>query len=304
MRPFSSAFLIVCLTASAFAQPQLADLRDPAALTIGANEKALVFERASGWIVIPHDGQPLTIVDSLLGTGPDRYTSVSTLVIREKNVLSIVGLADGMLRLMTYELADDKPATAVQGLSGDFPVASAGEIKQLLAVGATDFAIYAAIAGAEEQYALLRIPMGRSKLGKPSVLLKQATGTSIPSAMTVSSNGHLVIAMAESGAPATLRFHHAETGRILLDVPTDVDEIRALCYDAAGALYAAAAKNQLAGVYRLDVAFDGTRQVVRATEMAQIQHVVAIAGPPSGGLLVLVGGEEDGRLLKISWEAP
>jgi WD40 repeat protein len=245
----------------------------------------------------------VAVVNDLLEEGPNHFTSVAGLVAREKNTMSIVGLADGVMRLITYDVSDGKPAVTVPGLSGDFPPGSAaGAIRELFAVTATDFAIYLAVGGDGGRYALLRIPAQRSSLGKPIVLFKPSTASAHPTSMTVNKEGHLLMAMSASDKTATLRFHHATTGRTLLVLSTDLMEIHCLCYSSHGSLYAAATKDHREGIYRLDVAFDDTKQILRSVEMARLPNIVAIECLPSGDCWALVGGQHDGRLLRVDLE--
>ena len=120
--------------------------------------------------------------------------------------------------------------------------------------------------------------------------------------MTVNKEGHLLMAMSAADKTATLRFHHANTGRTLLVLSTDLKEIRWLSYSGRGSLYAAATKDHREGIYRLDVAFDDTQQIVRSVEMARLPNIVAIECLPSGDCWALVGGRQDGRLLRINLE--
>ena len=110
------------------------------------------------------------------------------------------------------------------------------------------------------------------------------------------------MAMSASDQTATLRFHHANTGRTLLVLPTDLQQIRCLSYGGSGSLYAAATKNQQEGIYRLDVAYDGKRQIVRSVQMARLPNIVAIEFPLSDDCWALVAGKQDGRLLRIDLE--
>jgi hypothetical protein len=286
-----------------FGQPQLTNVQDPAALVVGASGQVFVYERGNGRIVRPKEMHAVAVVDDLLTAGPNRFTSVAGLVAREKRTISIVGLADGVIRLVTYDVSDGKPAVTVPGLSGDFPPGSAaGAIRELFAVTATDFAIYVAVGGDGGRYALLRIPAQRSSLGKPNILFQPSTASAHPTSMTVNTNGHLLMAMSASEKTATLRFHHATTGRTLLVLSTDLKEIRWLSYSGHGLLYAAAPKDQREGIYRLDVAFDDKRQILRSVEMARLPDIVAIECRPSGNCWALVGGQQDGRLLRIDLE--
>ncbi len=110
------------------------------------------------------------------------------------------------------------------------------------------------------------------------------------------------MAMSAADKTATLRFHHADTGRTLLVLSTDLKEIRWLSYSDQGALYAAATKDRREGIYRLDVAFDNKRQIIRSVEMARLPNIVAMECLPSGDCWALVGGQQDGRLLRIDLE--
>ena len=82
-------------------------------------------------------------------------------------------------------------------------------------------------------------------------------------------------------------------------MPTDLTGIRCLSYAANGSLYAAATKDDEEGIYRLDVALDNGRQVIRSAEIARLPNVVAIGCSPAGDGWVLVGGQQDGRLLVV-----
>ena len=281
-------------------QTKLSNLQDPVALAVSPSGQAYVFERSSGRIVRSGEQQPAVVVGDLRGSGPDRFTRVAGLTIRNESMLAVIGLYDGVIRLVTYKLKDGKAATLVEGLSGDFPFGDSNHrIGKLVATATTDFAIYLAVEDDRGRGVVLRIPTGRASLDKPQVLFKQPDDSARMTAMAMNGQGQLVVALTTPGNQTQVRFHHAHTGQLLLDLTADVAQILAIDCSQDGSLYAAVTDGESQSVVRLDAGFDGTRQVARATEIAKMPGLVSVGCASAGGCLALVGGDSSGRLVHV-----
>jgi len=291
-RPLAVALLV---STNMFAQTQLTGLNEPAALTVhGDSGHAFIFEAGTGRLLRWNRKETSTLLNEIISKSS--FTSIRTLCFREGNLLTVIGTSGYQVRVGTYSVDVLGPATAEKGLTGELELDS--PTKTIAAACATDFAIYLAVGDVGGNQNVWRVPAGRTSLGKPVLLIEEVSDAI--SSMTFSPGGHVVLNLATENDGDQLQFHHAETGRLLLKLDSDLREVTSIAYSPSGLLYAVGSKLKRNGVFRLDVFLDAARQTVHATEIAKLDKIVGLEFSDKGDCVVLVGGRQDGRALTIN----
>lgn len=141
---------------------------------------------------------------------------------------------------------------------------------------------------------------------------KEVVQCDAPVAITISPRGEIVVGqMGEltETADSLLSFYGPRTGRLLLNLPTDLRDVTALAYSPkTGLLYAldfAWAQPDQGGLYRLDAVPVAGKQQCKATKIQSLTRPTAMAFNKAGDLYITVLGateqeaEAAGSLLRL-----
>lgn len=184
------------------------------------------------------------------------------------------------------------------------------------AVATTDNAIYVTCNGDDAKGWIARAVVKDGKPGEltPFIATKEAIDVDAPVGICISPRGEIVIGqMGEISEPgdSQLSFYDAENGRLLLNLPTGLNDITALAYSpqAPHLLYAldfSWVDTTKGGLFRLDAALEAGRPAVRSKLMTSLDKPTAMAFADDGTLYVTTyetangDGKLNGKLLKIS----
>lgn len=289
---FAMSLLVV---QTAAAQKQATGLKNPVAMTSHGKTGHVFLVEAGEDRLIRWDGEKIDPLYDALSTNDTKLAKVSGVIFRDGNRLSLLGYADEegkTARIATLKLDVDKPAEFDSAMSRDLL------IEDSIVFGAmtsTDLFIYFATNAKNGQHKLWQLETGKATLGKPRAM---QTLEGKAESLAVTPQGHVVAAI-QKDSKSTLQFFHAHNGQRLLVVPTDLENISSLSYNRQSKLlYATGSKSERSGVYRLDVFFNGSKQSVRAAEVAAIEMAKGVTISKQRSV-VMVGGETDGRLLTI-----
>jgi sugar lactone lactonase YvrE len=165
----------------------------------------------------------------------------------------------------------------------------------LFGIVATKSALYVTCNGDDEKGWIAKAEISGSGYGEleRSIATKVATGTNAPTAIVVNERtGDLLVGqMGAIDRPhdSLLTFYNAKSGKLLMRLPTDLNDITGLAYSPqTGLLYAIDfAWNEAAGgLYRLDAAIAKGQQVVKAVQIATLEKPTALAFDSAGVLYV------------------
>ncbi|MEX0867233.1 MAG: hypothetical protein WD030_07735 [Pirellulales bacterium] len=184
------------------------------------------------------------------------------------------------------------------------------------AVATTENAIYVTCNGDDAKGWVARAPIKDGKPGElaPFIATKEEVEVDAPVGICISPRGEVVVGqMGEISEPgdSLLTFYSAESGRLLLNLPTGLHDIGALAYSPKSPhlLYAldfSWAEPADGGLYRLDAALENGKPAVKSTLMTQLDKPAAMAFSDDGVLYVAVYGAADeegklnGKLLRIT----
>ena len=180
-----------------------------------------------------------------------------------------------------------------------------------------DSAVYVTSNGAKSQGGIARVKLADGKtVGKLTqfIATKKSVGAGIPDGITLTHNGHLLVAHrgeTTKSKDSLISFYRNRDGQEMLTLDTGLHDITALAYSrATGRLYAtdyAWNEPKSGGLYRLDRAFVDGRQVCKPTLIAKLDWPTALAFGKDGELYVTVFGTaqagdtaKPGKLLKFA----
>lgn len=294
--------LVVAQTA--VAQKQATGLMNPVAITSHLKTGHVFLVEEGEDRLVRWDGEKVDPLYDSLSTSDIKLSQIAGVTFRGGNRLSLIGYADDKretARIATLKVDLDNPAEFDEAMSADLL------IKDKIVFGtiaSTDLAIYFATSeqddpeqydSKEEKHKLWQLPTGKATLGKPRAM---QTLDGKAESLTVTPQGHVVAAV-HGESKSTLQFFHASNGQRLLVVPTELESISSLEYSQESKLlYATGSKSDQSGVYRLEVFFDGSKQTARSAEVAVIENAKGLTISAQQNV-VMIGGEEDGRILTI-----
>lgn len=172
-----------------------------------------------------------------------------------------------------------------------------------LGVVASKTAIYVTCSSESAQGWIAKAEISGSGYGdlERSIDTRQAKGTNTPTAIVVNErSGDLVVAQMGSTDQAhdsLLTFYNAKSEKLLMSLPTGLNDILGLAYSPkTGLLYAVdfAWSEATGGLYRLDAALEEGRQVVKAVRIATLEKPTALAFNSAGALYVTDVGKSGG----------
>ncbi|MDH3717980.1 MAG: hypothetical protein OES79_07645 [Planctomycetota bacterium] len=150
---------------------------------------------------------------------------------------------------------------------------------------------------------------------RPFTPTKLQTGVDAPAGITISQDGHLVVAqIGELDVPrdSRLGFYDPVEGDLLTSYATGLHDVVALAYSPrSGRLYALdfawGQQHKDGGLYRLDAVMRDKKPAVQAVKIVELNHPTALAFASNASLLVTVIGttegaadKQTGKLLRIS----
>lgn len=236
----------------------------------------------------------------VVGKAPPDGPRPQAIACIDTNTLAAVCRADGRWSLRTWRLRPDAAvefAAPLQDVALGEADASAGHV-HLLVGQARD---WLAVAGLPAPLpALERVPIARARVGRFSTRgcpVPPAGGTIV--AVAASPVDETVLFAARSAGAAGVSFHGL-SGRMLLDLDCGLPLIRdAACNRTDGTLWAVAgdrtARDRPEGLWRIDAAFAGGRQVVRPVCAARLAAPRAVACVADSAVVVAHG--DAGRTL-------
>lgn len=216
-------------------------------------------------------GQTVLVND--LQADPAQLSDLRFLFCREQSV-SAIGKRIDQSAFAGYRLRTQQQLLVAEwqpGLSVPLKFLRDGSIA---CVAATAANIYL-VSNREPEYAIWRIKAGVATLGEP---VKLYTTEQPVIATALNYQGHLLTAVRVADQRQVgIRFHHAETGKPLLLLPTGLDDVRSLAVGPDELLYAAGTLDNIVGLYRLDVAYGDGGQKIDARLIKQLDGLKEIA---------------------------
>lgn len=275
--------------------PPVADLACP------ANGQTVFCLDAESGGVTAIDPSGLVKPRLVVGAAAEGEPRARAIACIETNTLAAVCRAGAEWSLRSWRLRPDAPVPAAEPLQ-EVPLGEAAAptaAPHLLVGHSRD---WLAVSGLPEpQPPLLRGPIARASVGRLS-----DRGCPPPSAagpvvaMTADPAEELVLFTApREGAVGAVAFHDL-TGRTLLELACDLPQIRdAACSRGDGTLWAVAGDRAAAdrpeGLWRIDAAIEGGRQVLRPVCVARLAGPKAVACV--GNSAVVVAHGDGGRRL-------
>jgi hypothetical protein len=269
--------------------PPVADIAVPA-----NGQSVFCLDADSGGVVAIDPGgpgQPRPVIGAAPADGP-RPQAIACI---DTNTLAAVCRADGRWSLRTWRLRPDGAvefAAPLQEVGLGEAAASPGQV-HLLVGQARD---WLAVAGLPAPLSpLVRAPIARASVGRSSAHGCPAPpeGTTVV-AVTASPGDETALFLARH-AGAAVSFHGL-SGRTLLELDSDLPLVRdAACCRSDGTLWAVggdrAAQERPEGLWRIDAAFAGGRQVVRPVCVARLAAPHAVACVTDSAVVVAHGDE-------------
>jgi DNA-binding beta-propeller fold protein YncE len=183
----------------------------------------------------------------------------------------------------------------------------------LYALALTPTALYVTCNGDDTKGWVAKADINGTKLGKLERWLstKEAVEVDAPVGIAINKQGDVVVGQfGENNKPhdSLLSFYSAKTGKLMMNLETQLYDITALAYSPkTGLLYAtdfAWMKTDEGGLYRLDA----SGNMVKAVKIASLDKPTALAFAPDGTLYITVIGpkgenenaSKQGKLLKIA----
>lgn len=171
------------------------------------------------------------------------------------------------------------------------------DVRSVVDVASTDFAIYAIIHAKDGRSFLFRVP---ANLEKAQPIANSSTDLPM-TALTMSPQGHLVVALSPLTSPkgkgtSRLRFCHAESGRSLLEIETDAEQIDQLGYDASGALLALGQWKEQRHVFLLSASLHNGVQSAVSSSIAAAPHARDFAAGTQNQIWSL---RDDGQIERL-----
>ena len=295
----SSTLVASCLCIAAkpaSAQTEATDLQRPVAMAVHEGSgHAFIVEAGSGRL-LRWDGEKTEVIVQDLRSEPAKLDEIQSVTFHNGNKVTVVGTLtedrSKRIRFATFEVVLEQPTRFVETYSGDMPL---GEGEEFAAFTSTDLALYLAT-NSESASHLYRLEPTRAQNEQLKSLFTDLSATI--TALTIDRDGHIVAAVNEPDALSQLRFHHGLSGKQLLLVPTDAKGISSLSFSTERLLYGSCSKDGQRGVYRFDAFLEGGRQKARAVQVEAVDKALSILCTEHPEGIVLVGGEQDGKVLR------
>ena len=288
------ALPVMSATLRAQDEGESVELKDPVAIAVDPdNGHAFIVQESK--LVRWTEGGIDVLVEDLSATSIP-LDSISRMTFRDRDRLTLLGERNGKPAFATWAIDLVEPPKVEAGLS---PNLGLPESEAVTGMASTDLAIYlSSVASSVDATtgSVWRIGAGRATLGKPKKIF--STGDASATALAVSPQGHLLVAYRGADDKCVLRFHHAETGIQILQLPIDVTDITAMDYGKAGLLYATCRKGKTHGVFRLEARYRDGQQSVHAVELKQLPPDSPFACSDANDAIALFGGP-DGKALRF-----
>ena len=233
------------------------------------------------------DTNQTVFVDNLQ-SDPAALTDIKFLYCRDSSV-SAVGQRDGLTQLAGYRLTVQDGTETAQwqaGLSRSLDFLGEGK---LVCLTVTPVNLYF-VSVEQDAFILWGMKAGVATLGKPAKLYSSKEPIL---ALAMNYQGHLLTAMREPGQGSqkvSIRFHHANTGKPLIRIPTEMDDVSSLVVGPSELLYAAGSAGGTSGLYRLDSSYKSGRQAIVARLLHRKEKVKQVTATKSS-LFVLSDDE-------------
>jgi DNA-binding beta-propeller fold protein YncE len=187
----------------------------------------------------------------------------------------------------------------------------------LYAIAVTPTAIYVTCNGDDTKGWVARAEINGTKYGKLERWLptKEMVQVDAPVGIAISERGEIVVGQfGENNKPhdSLVTFYSAKTGKMILNLQTNLYDITGLAYSPKTKLLYATDFAWMAtgegGLFRLDATQGEGAQAVKSTKIASLDKPTALAFAPDGTLYITVIGpkgenenaSKQGKLLKIA----
>lgn len=171
-------------------------------------------------------------------------------------------------------------------------------------------AVYASANGDDTKGWIVKATIDGTKFGKleRAIATKEATQVDAPVALTVDPQGNLVVGqMGEITVPndSLLTFYNPKTGKMRLNLETNLFDITGLAYSPKGHLYAtdfAWMAAEEGGLFRLDADGKGQSQTIDPVKITNLDKPTALAFGKDGSLYITIigSGEKGGKLVRLA----
>jgi len=317
----------ICLIALAADEAKVEDvvggLSNPAGVAIQPGTgHVFVSDSATGRICRVVDGKLQDVVagsgKDVYGKGPFYDIGPLGLLFLDANSLIVGdgGYKDGEECIRVYSVPESgKPPLNYEKDANQKigPLPAEGDVVgegNLYALALTPTALYVTSNGDDTKGWVLKSDINGTKLGKLERWLptKEAVEVDAPVGIAINKQGDVVVGQfGENNKPkdSLLSFYSAKTGKLMMNLETQLYDITALAYSPkTGLLYAtdfAWMKTDEGGLYRLDASGNS----VKATKIASLDKPTALAFDKDGTLYVTVfgtseGGKPGGAVLKFA----
>lgn len=303
----------------------LEGLNNPCGVAIQP-ETGIVFVADSGnhQVVKVVDGKAEAVITDfpkdVYGKGPKVNIGPLGLVFLDKNTLVVGGggQPDGQELLRVYALPDDGKAIKADAMESSFSLAETEEIKgegNFYALAATPTGVYVTCNGDDTKGWVSRADVQGTKLSefKRFLATKEATEVDAPVGITISPEGYLVVGqMGEINVPgdSLLTFYDAESGKMLLNLKTDLHDISSVAYSKRKQLYVldyAWADSSAGGLFQV-LEDNESETGMKTKKIMALDKPTAMAFDADGSLYITVIGEakdanSQGQLIQITKDA-
>ncbi len=301
----------------------LGGLDNPAGVAIQPETGDLfVSDSGASRVIRVVDGKAQDVITGfpvdVYGKGPMYNIGPLGLAFLDKNTLVVGGggLIDGEELLRVYKVpAAGEPAITADKLEEGFKLAAIDDIKgegNFYGVASNGAHVFVTCNGDDTKGWVSRAVITEGKLSnfKRFLATKDATGVDAPVAVAISPRGELVIGqMGEISIPGDglLTFYNAKNGKLLLNLPTGLNDMTALAYSPKGQLYATDfnwLNTSEGGLYQLISKEEDGKQSIEAKKVESLDKATAMTFGADGSLYITVigtgeGDAKGGKLLKI-----
>ena len=305
----------------------LEGLNNPCGIAIQPGTKhVFVSDSGAARIIRIVDGKAQAVITDfpidVYGKGPMYNIGPLGLAFLNENTLVVGGggLADGeeLLRVYTIPKAGE-PAIKADKMASNFKLAASGDLKGEgnfygVAIGPTGIFVTANGDDTKGWVGKAEVTGSEVTSFKRYIATKESTeSVDAPVAITIMpKKGHIVVGqMGEIKVPndGLLTFYNANSGKMMMNLATNLHDITGLAYSPRGRLYAtdfAWSATTEGGLFRLDKAKKDGKQAVTAKKMASLDKPTALVFAEDGTLYMTVigtakeGEAPQGKVVKIA----